>query len=67
MMYKIPQHPVKYLVRIWPDGSYIQQDDWNEELFRYKGDDYLQVYLPESFTEDDIEIFIATYMKDLYK
>lgn len=36
---------------VWPDGTYIDQDDYNEEEYRMFGDDYMRLNLITMYRE----------------
>lgn len=48
----------KILVRIWPDGTFVTEDEWNEELYKFMGDDCEMVYVSDEWSDEDIENFI---------
>jgi hypothetical protein len=46
-------------VLVWPDGSWVREDDFTEEDTTWKGDDYERIRLPLSMGDDEVEDFLS--------
>ena len=42
-------------VIVWPDGTWILADDHTEEEYRFMGDDFMEVYVDDEWTAEQIE------------
>ncbi len=42
-------------VMVWPDGSYVLQDDYCDEADRWRGDDYYTISIPLKYEEGSPE------------
>ena len=50
--------PGQYEICIWPDGTWVLRDEYNEEDWRWYGDDFRIVRVPTALEEDDINRLI---------
>lgn len=55
----------KATVYVWPDGSWMRADTYNETVHAYKGDDYYIHYVPIELTDDDIEELVEEHHRTL--
>lgn len=50
-------------VQVWPDGDWVETDDYNELDYSHKSDDYTVLEIKDGWSDD--EIITATVMKYL--
>ena len=42
---------------VWPDGTYLYGDDWNDFDYAHLSDDYTVVVIPDEIEEDSKEFW----------
>ena len=46
-------------VCIWPDGSWVLRDEYSEEEWKWSGDDFRIVFVPDGMSSEEIDQLIS--------
>lgn len=59
--------PTEYInYRIWPDGTYVNEDDYVESDYAHMSDDWFLLPLPAWFSEETIDDAITNAIQGFY-
>ncbi len=46
-------------IYVWPDGDWMFKEDYCENEYRYKSDDFLSMFVEEASDDDEIDRLVA--------
>ena len=42
-------------IYVWPDGTWMFKEDYCENEYRFKGDDFFSMFVEEALEDDEID------------
>ena len=52
-------------IYVWPDHNWVFKEDYCENEYRYKGDDFLSMFVEEASEDDEIDRLVAEALGEL--
>lgn len=52
-------------IYVWPDYNWVFKEDYCENEYRYKGDDFLSMFVEEDLEADEIDKLVAQELCEL--
>ncbi len=52
-------------IYVWPDYNWVFKEDYCENESRYKGDDFLSMFVEEASDDDEIDRLVAEALGEL--
>lgn len=48
-------------VLVWPDGTWVWEDDYSSADYSHKSDDYLRIRLPTSLSDAEVDVWVQIH------
>lgn len=49
------------IIYAWPDGTWINSDEYTESEYSWKSDDFVILKLPPDYSDEEINFYVDQY------